>query len=309
MNINAVNLLNYLDMLIKHGSFTKAAQSLYVSQSYLTQTIKKIELELRVDIINRKASPLQLTQAGLAYYNHLMQIEAQQETFKQEISQFYTDTKPVIRIGILSNLGTYLLPLFLPQFLKHYPEVRIELHESIPRESEHKLLLGEIDFFIGQNSEVVAPNVVTHNCGMHHYYMVIPQSCPYYQKKRLMVSANDVALKDLLQQPLILTRKGSAIRRQVDYLLDKYSIDPYTILETDNIFTAIELAKNNLGLTIFPENLEIKQGKQAYNLYPLPEDLIAIRYFIAHHATKTLSTCDKQLIRFFINFLNKNTHA
>lgn len=41
MQITNTELLNYLDMLLKQGSFTKAAQQLYISQPYLTQTIKK----------------------------------------------------------------------------------------------------------------------------------------------------------------------------------------------------------------------------------------------------------------------------
>ena len=42
-------ILNYLDILLKHGNFTKAAKDLYVSQPHLTQTIKRIETELTIN--------------------------------------------------------------------------------------------------------------------------------------------------------------------------------------------------------------------------------------------------------------------
>ena len=69
--INSLIMLQYIDVLLKHGNYTKAAQNLYISQSYLTQTIKKIENELGIEIINRQTTPLQLTEAGKIYYDYL----------------------------------------------------------------------------------------------------------------------------------------------------------------------------------------------------------------------------------------------
>jgi len=52
--INSLNMLQYIDVLLKHGNYTKAAKNLYISQSYLTQTIKKVENQIGIEIINRK---------------------------------------------------------------------------------------------------------------------------------------------------------------------------------------------------------------------------------------------------------------
>ena len=65
MAFDSANMLYYLDILLKHGNFTKAAKDLYISQPYLTQLIKRTEKELDITIINRQTSPLQLTEAGL----------------------------------------------------------------------------------------------------------------------------------------------------------------------------------------------------------------------------------------------------
>ena len=109
--INSLSMLQYIDVLLKHGNYTKAAQNLYISQSYLTQTIKKIENELGIEIINRQSTPLQLTEAGKIYYQYLTSLVNEQEQFKRKIKK-YTDTDyNVIQIGVLPSLGTYLLPV------------------------------------------------------------------------------------------------------------------------------------------------------------------------------------------------------
>lgn len=70
-------MLNYLEVLLKHSNFTKAASKLYISQPYLTQLIKRIEKELGAPIINRHRLPFSLTEAGQIYYQYLENLSAE----------------------------------------------------------------------------------------------------------------------------------------------------------------------------------------------------------------------------------------
>lgn len=302
VQINSPIILQYLDTLLKHGNYTKAAKDLYVSQPYLTQTIKKIEKELGTEVINRQTSPLQLTEAGRIYYQYLNSLETEQERFLKKISKYASSEQTVIRLGVLSSLGTYILPLFLTDFLTEHPHVKIELYEDIPRRNELKLLNGELDFMIGQNPEMLSPNLVIHEYGKHGYYAIIPEKSPLYQKNQIHLKSHTIAIKELLQDELILTARGSAIRRQVDYLFQKYNVQPRIILESNNIFTIRELAKKNLGVTFLPESVKLSADEKDahFNVYSLPLDLLSLDYFIAHPAEKTLVQDEKELIDSFM---------
>jgi Transcriptional regulator len=83
---DSLNMLRFLDTLLKHGNYTKAAKDLYISQPYLTQTIQSAEKELGIEIINRKSSPLQLTDAGRIYYQYLNSLETEKAIFKNKFS-------------------------------------------------------------------------------------------------------------------------------------------------------------------------------------------------------------------------------
>lgn len=305
--INSLNMLQYIDVLLKHGNYTKAAKNLYISQSYLTQTIKKVENQIGIEIINRQTVPLQLTEAGKIYYQYLVSLVDKQEQFKRKIKK-YTDTNyTVIQIGVLPSLGTYLLPLFLPSFMQKYPNVKIELHEYTPTSLEEKTENNMLDFFIGQNPETISQNLISHACGKHCYYALIPQSSKLYQENPKILECNDDFIKKLLQEKLILTAHGSAIRHQIEYLIQKYKIEPQIILESSNIFTLVELAKKGIGITFIPESVNIcsKKNDQAYNLLPLPLELISLNYFIAYSANKTLNSAEKELVDIFISSLNR----
>lgn len=292
-------ILNYLDILLKHGNFTKAAKDLYVSQPHLTQTIKRIETELNTKIIDRSFTPLQLTTTGKLYYQFLISTQNQQEQFQQSLYHYTHPEKKVIHIGILPSLGSFLLPLFLPKFIKKYPDIVIELHEHIPDKNEAKVLTGEIDFFIGQNPETISPHLEKLQVGRHGYYALIPKSSPLYQPDQFLLASGEIPTKSLLKEPLVLTKKGSAIRRQVDYLCQKYKIEPNVVLETSNIFSAVNLAKADIGVTFFAESIKVTDFNRSFNIYPLPLSLLSLDYFISYDQKKILDVYEREFIKLF----------
>ncbi|WP_332407297.1 LysR family transcriptional regulator [Lactococcus laudensis] len=297
--------LHYLDILLKHGNFTKAAKDLYVSQPHLTQTIKRIESHLGAQIINREITPLQLTAAGKLYYQYLVAAENKKEQFRQQFFQYTNPGKKVIHLGVLSSLGSFLLPIFLPDFIKAYPDVTVELHEDLPERNESKLLNGSIDFFIGQNPETISPNLKTIHFGKHGYYALIPECSAFYQPQQFLLSDECIPMKTLLSEPLVLTKHGSAIRRQVDYLLQKYKIQPNIVLETNNIFTAVNLAKANAGVTFFAESIKVFDNHRPFNIYKLPLDLLSLDYFISYDTKKILDPIELEFVTFFKNAISK----
>lgn len=298
-SIDSSHIIHYLDSILKHGSYTKAAKDLYVSQPYLTQLVKRIEHEIGTEILNRQTSPLQLTEAGKLYYQHLMSLEMAHEQFHKKIAHYSTRDTQTIKIGILSSLGSYLLPLFLPDFLKQHPSVQIEIQEDYSETNEIRALNHELDFFIGQNPETLSPNLDVVSWGPHGYYAVIAEDSALSGLDPQTFEDNNAAIKTLLQEPLVLTKKGSSIRRQLDHLFQKFKIKPNIVLESTNIFTILELAKKGLGIAFVPYSICSSEVPQVYRLLPLPLDLLSIDYFIAHAKDKTLSPVEKDLVALF----------
>lgn len=277
----------------------KAAKKLYISQPYLTQLIKRIEDRLGTPIIDRDKKPYALTQAGLLYYQYLENISYNKQQLNKKLAQYTHPNKEIIRIGILESLGTYLLPEILPDFLKKNPRVEIQLFENFPRESERNLLSGNIDCYIGQTPEAIDSSLDIVSNGGERYYVVISPSSPYYQKGKFILKSDDLNLKDLLQEPFVLSVPGSAIRHQVNGVFQRFHLEPRVVLESKNIITATSLAIHGMGLTISTASIIKRIGETPINLFPLSYDLINVTFFIATKAEKTKSQALKNLVEEF----------
>ncbi|WP_190289065.1 LysR family transcriptional regulator [Lactococcus kimchii] len=299
----SVDLLHYLDTLLKVGNFTKAAQQLYISQPYLTQVIKRCEQELGVAIVNRASSPLQLTAAGELYYHHLKELELAQDDFKKQLYPFTLQNGQLLRIGILGTLGQDLLPRFLPEFLQEHPEVKVELVEDFADNNEKNAISGTIDFFIGQNSETVSQALKVESSVNFGYIAVIPQCSELYQVGQEFLLEEQFELSTFLQERLVLTSKGSSVRRNINFLFDKYSLIPQIVLETQNLLTAFHSAKAGLAGTIVPETMIKDEKVQNYNLFKLSQHLISANFFIAYQSDRRLSSLERDLVDLFLKRL------
>lgn len=303
------NTLCYIDALLKFSNYSKAAESLYISQPYLTQVIKRIENELNSQIINRSELPYRLTETGKIYYDYLSSLETVYANMRRQITAITDMDKTTIKIGILPSIGTYLLPLFLPKFMALHPECQIELVEDIPVNNEQRLLKSEVDFWIGQNSSSIDPTLCAVTWGKHRYYAVIPSSCELYQADATIIAPESLTIETLLQQNLVLTSKGSAIRMQIDNLLGIYKIKPNIVLESSEIATVKNLAMAGVGLTFVPESLAVELRPSQFNIYELPIDLLNLDYFIAHNSNRVLSAIDAGLLDSFQRYKDTVQYA
>ncbi|WFR62048.1 LysR family transcriptional regulator [Paenibacillus amylolyticus] len=299
--LESQDILCYIDSLLKHSNYNRAAQSLYISQPYLTKVIQKVENQLNCELISRNKLPYRLTEQGKIYYQYLTSLENSYAKLLREISYVSDAGNKVLRIGILASLGSYLTPLFLPAFVDLHPACTINLVEDLPEKNEKRLQNNELDFWIGQNSSSISPNLNAVSWGKHRYRAVIPRCCELYQEDVAVIPEETFDISTILNQRLILTSKGSAIRKQIDQLLSVCKIQPNIVMESNEIRTVLNLAKHNMGVTIVPESVHIEEHASEYNIYPLPIDKISLDYFIAHHGERKLTSVDHDLIHTFLN--------
>ena len=131
--------------ILRSGSFTVAAQNMYISQPALSQSVRKIEEKLGAPIFNRTTVPITLTEAGLLYLDAMKQIMTINSRLTNDINEILNESKGKLRLGISMQRGMQLLPMVIPEFLRQYPHVKIELEERGSATLEKLLHEGKCD--------------------------------------------------------------------------------------------------------------------------------------------------------------------
>ncbi len=109
------------------GSFTHAAETLYLSQSAISRQVSALEREIGVPLFQRHARGLILTEQGELLYRTAHEIFLKLEDVREQLSESTDEPKGTLRVSTSVGLGANWLTDRLPEFLETYPEIRLQL--------------------------------------------------------------------------------------------------------------------------------------------------------------------------------------
>ncbi len=131
--------------VIEHGGFTKAAAALNLSQPAISKSLKELEAELDLTLIDRAGRSLRLTDAGHALHARARELFGVERVAERELRELRGLKRGVLRIGASTTIATYLLPPVLGRFHVRHPRVRIQTSSANTRTVLRMLLESRVD--------------------------------------------------------------------------------------------------------------------------------------------------------------------
>src|SRR4051812_4357582 len=117
-----VRQLTYFIEVAKYKSFTKASTSLHLSQSTLSKVVKSLEEELNVELIDRSAKKIKLTEAGEIIYAEGEKIMESLDDISTHLYDLMNLKKGKIKMGIPPIIGFLFFPKIIKEFNQMYPD-------------------------------------------------------------------------------------------------------------------------------------------------------------------------------------------
>ena len=137
--------LEYIVTLANTGQFSLAAEKCFVTQPTLSMQIKKMENDLGVIIFDRSKHPVIPTEIGIPIIEQAKIILAESKKIEEIIKDSRNEIKGELSIGIIPSIAPYLLPLFIGDFARKYPELEIIVKEMLTSEILEAISKDEID--------------------------------------------------------------------------------------------------------------------------------------------------------------------
>ena len=116
--------------VVEAGSFTKAAETLHMSKTSVTQLVQQLEARLRVKLLNRTTRQVNVTADGAAYYERVMRVLADVDDAETSLSGASSSPRGRLRVDVPSPLARMILIPALPAFHARYPEIQLDMGVS-----------------------------------------------------------------------------------------------------------------------------------------------------------------------------------
>jgi DNA-binding transcriptional LysR family regulator len=279
MNLNQLRTFSFA---VKYGSFSAAAEALFVTQPAVTKQIQQLQAALGVKLLNRFGKKMVLTDAGEALYDFadkIFQIENQAE---ESLRDFQQRKSGRLRVHASESFGAYYLPFAIHLFRRRYPRIHIAVtiftHEQIV---ENTIRLENDLGFI--SSPVEHKKLVMEEILEDRLILIVPPSHPFARKKVLDPW-------ELEGQSIIMHEKGSASRNIVDEFISRNNLYVSVTLELSNNEAIKRAVEQGLGLSLISENV-VREEIERKKLKPVPiaDPTLKRKYFLIYHKDKYLS--------------------
>lgn len=133
--------------ITKYGSYSKAAQSLYLSQPAITAHVNELERELGVRLFQRHKTPVKLTEPGEIFLKYALQFMDTIKRAEIAINNFKHGEKASLSISLSEAVFFWILP-YIDNFKLHHPLVDIKINVCLSTITMEKLESGDVDFGI-----------------------------------------------------------------------------------------------------------------------------------------------------------------
>lgn len=194
-------------------SFTKAAETLHMTQPAVTFQIRQLEDHFNTRLFDRTHNRISLTAAGeqvLCFADRIFEIYAEMENSIRDLTG---EISGALTIGASTTIAEYMLPTLLGDFKEKYPEVTIHLKVANSDGIVSLVESNAIDLGVVESS-VANKNLVVEVCKRDHLMGIVPPGHP-------LAKETSVKFARLLEYPFICREEGSGTRGVIGEYLDQ----------------------------------------------------------------------------------------
>jgi DNA-binding transcriptional LysR family regulator len=258
--------------VVEAGSFTKAAETLHMSKTSVTQLVQQLEARLRVKLLNRTTRKVNLTADGAVYYERVLRLLEDLDDAETSLSSASALPRGRLRVDVPSPLARKILLPALPAFHARYPDIQIDMGVS----DRIVDLIGEKVDCVVRGGELTDQSLMARRVG--DLQLGVYAAPSYLQ--RLGTPAHPRELEDSQHRvvgflwartgkalPYTMHRAGESIHRQGRYVL---------AVDDGNAYLAAGLA--GMGILWLPDYMSaphVAQGElvplfEEWHLDPMP---------------------------------------
>lgn len=238
--------LEYLLAVANCGSFSAAAERCFVTQPSLSMQVKSLEDELGVILLDRSKKPVIPTEAGSVVLDRIRETLKSYNNIKESVAELKGETSGKLRLGVIPTIAPYLLHKFIPNFVKEYPKVELEISEMVTADIVEALKRDNIDAALVAGG-TCGDGIIEHELFNDRFFAYVSPDNALYER-------SNVRIEDIDLRELVLLSSGNCMRDQIlELCLAKRDVPSHYSFESGSLDTLMRIVDCTSCVTIIPE--------------------------------------------------------
>ena len=234
--------LRALEAVVRHGSFSRAARELHLTQPAVSMQVGVLERRLGLPLLERVGKRAFPTRAGEVLLAHAGRAFRELDAAVEQVQQLRGIVAGRLRLGTSASISIYLLPPALRRFRVRYPDTELIVVTGNASDITRGVVANDLDVGI-----VSLP--------MREREVAVT---PFYRDELVAIAAADggrrrprsVRPGELAREPLILFEQGATLRRVIDEWFRRAGVAPRTPMELGNTEAIKKLVEAGLGWSV-----------------------------------------------------------
>jgi DNA-binding transcriptional LysR family regulator len=244
--------LQILCEVVNRGSFSAAADALSYTQSAVSQSIARLEVETGTALVVRDRRGARPTAAGATLVGHAETIFAQVEAAEADLAAVLGIRSGRLRVASFPSAGATLMPLAVARFRREHPAIALTLAEGEPEQIAPRLRAGEFDLALLFEFPGVQPRRDRPSAGLRSVPLLEDPMHVALPADHPLVAKPSLSLADLRDQQWVQTSASSPCARHVVHSCLAAGFEPDVTFESDDYDTVQGLVAAGVGVALVP---------------------------------------------------------
>lgn len=290
-----VEQLEYAAAVARFGSFRRAAEELHISQPALSETVRKLEAELGVDILDRQRTGATISDAGRELLPHLLDVIEAAKRLRHAADEQHKSSR-MVRLGTVSAATSPLLTATIRAFRETHQMTQVEV-VLVQQQRLHRLLLeGGLD--LGLVNYLDGDEVAEE---LHTVELLRGQPVVCMHADSPLAAHAAVRPAELASEPLVVMRAGYAMHRYLQRLLG--DDQPSFSYSADGAEMGKLMVAAGLGVTVLPSYSVVgdplhERGAITYRT--IADDRTSVRLVLQRRRSGSPTLATRDLHRLFV---------
>ena len=259
--------MRYIYAVYQEGSFTKAAEKLFISQPSLSAAVRRLEEELGVELFER-GGRVRPTEIGLSYIYTAERIMALEEEFAAGLRGYQQLEHGEVAVGGSNLVSSYILPGIIGAFSRRYPQITVTMSEANSDRLLGQLETEEVDLIIDSFDEKL-PGYEFCELRTEQILLAVPREiaqrrkltergiCPQrlYEQPAELDSLQPVPINAFRDEPFILLKSGNSMYRHAMDCFQKGEMVPKVSFFLDQLITSYALCAEGSGVCFVSDTM------------------------------------------------------